>query len=589
MPRPVLALLLLLCAAPLAAQETCPDGRITHIFVDNRSLFDLSELGNPSYGWAYRLANRVHIRTRQRFLLRELLVKEGGCYDAFKIQDSERLLRRYDFLARVDVYGIRQPDGNWHVVVDTRDDWTLVVDLKADVNGGLRLKELGLTEENFLGQGMTVGAFYHKLDAVREVGGQIFTPRLFNTRLDGSLQGGRTRVGPFLDEELFYPFVGEVGRFAARQRYFRREDYFSYSVGPPGESAHLLLPVDEERSELTMAARVGEPGNLTVFGLGFSRERLAFPGYPGDVKRVDSRDFSAQDSAPADDALRLADQTHYRSGTRINLLLGQRNIDFVQRQGLDALRGIQDVEVGTEMSLTLGRSLGFLASEGRPDDLYTRVRIYGAGAPSPFVIVSNFGIEARQIFSGATDREGWRDILAEGDLLFYWQSAIWPRHTLFARLAGAGGWEMDQPFQLTLGGRTGVRGYRDEDYPGGRRIVASAEDRIYFGWPYPDLFDLGATLFADMGRMWAGDAPFGFDSGWRATVGAGLRIGFPAGTRGVVRVDLAFPVESGAGFSDLVFRVSFSDLLGLTESLEDPDMARSRRTPVGPDRFNPPR
>jgi hypothetical protein len=134
-----------------------------------------------------------------------------------------------------------------------------------------------------------------------------------------------------------------------------------------------------------------------------------------------------------------------------------------------------------------------------------------------------------------------------------------------------------------------VRGYHDEDYPGGQRVVLSAEDRIYLGWPYPDLFDLGTTLFADIGHMWAGDAPFGIDSGWRATLGAGLRIGFPAGTRGVVRLDAALPLSPSPSFRDVVFRVSFSDLIGLGARLSDPQMQRSQRMTVGPDRFHPPR
>jgi hypothetical protein len=134
-----------------------------------------------------------------------------------------------------------------------------------------------------------------------------------------------------------------------------------------------------------------------------------------------------------------------------------------------------------------------------------------------------------------------------------------------------------------------VRGYHDERFPGGERLVFTAEDRIYLGWPFPDLFDLGATVFADIGRIWAGDVPFGADSGWRATVGGGLRIGFPAGSRSVVRVDLALPLGASVSLSDTVVRVSFGDLLGLSGGLSDPQLDRSRRMTVGPDRFHPSR
>lgn len=591
-PATALALAALLCAGWPAAtqgQEACEDGRVTHVFVDNRSIFDLDEVSDSRFGWAYRLANRLHIRTHQRFLARELLIDEGDCYDPFLVEDSERILRRYWFISQVEVYGLRQADGNWHVVVDTKDEWTTKIGVTVSFDGRPELRAVEIGEENLLGRGMVVGGFMRQTDAARLVGGRLFTPRLFNTRLDAHLTGGRTRIGQYVQEELFYPFVGEVGRFAARQFYRRREDYFTYSIGTPTRPEYLLLPVDEERIELTLAARIGEPGNLTIFGMGFSRDRLAFSGFPGTVERVEGNDFGNRAPASAELAAPLEAQTRYSSGTRVNLLLGQRNVRFVRKRGLDALQGIQDVEVGTDMSLTLGRSVGVLASEGRPDDLYTRLRFYAGAAPGPVVLTSSLALEGRQIFSGAGENDGWRDVLGEMDVLFYLQSVPWNRHTFFARLSAAGGWSLDQPFQLTLGGSTGVRGYHDEDYPGARRIVLSAEDRIYLGWPFPELFDLGMTLFGDIGHIWAGDAPYGRDSGWRGTVGTGLRVGFPAGTRGVIRIDAALPLGPSPSLSDVILRMSFSDLLGISTGSVDPQMQRSRRMTVGPDRFHPPR
>jgi hypothetical protein len=72
-------------------------------------------------------------------------------------------------------------------------------------------------------------------------------------------------------------------------------------------------------------------------------------------------------------------------------------------------------------------------------------------------------------------------------------------------------------------------------------------------------------------------------------VGAGLRVGFPAGTRGVVRMDLALPLEASSSLSDVIFRISASDLIGLSTGMSNPQMQRSRRVTTGPDRFNPPR
>jgi hypothetical protein len=108
------------------------------------------------------------------------------------------------------------------------------------------------------------------------------------------------------------------------------------------------------------------------------------------------------------------------------------------------------------------------------------------------------------------------------------------------------------------------------------------EDRLVLPWPPPTDVDLGLTVFSDIGRVWPGDVPFGVDSGWKAGVGFGLRIGFPPRTRNVWRTDIVFPV--GAGGGDPIFRVTF-ELNRLRTGFFTPDVLRSRRLNLGPDHF----
>jgi hypothetical protein len=284
-------------------------------------------------------------------------------------------------------------------------------------------------------------------------------------------------------------------------------------------------------------------------------------------------------------AERLAPHTAHTSATRLNVLIGQRNVRFERRSGLDALAGVQDVAVGTDLGLTLGRSVPVLSTgENQPVDLYSRLRVFAGAAPSTLVLNSALTVEGRNLVGGVVDG-GWKDVIGEVDALLYWQPAALDAHTFLLRVGGAGGWSMQEPFQLTLGGPAGLRGYRDPDFPAGRRLLVSVEDRIYVRWPLPDLVDLGFTLFADAGRGWAGDVPFAEDSGWRGTAGGGLRIGFPAGSGGVVRVDLAFPLGPDTAPSDAVLRVGLRDAIGVIAGFESRQLARSRRVNVGPDRF----
>ena len=93
------------------------------------------------------------------------------------------------------------------------------------------------------------------------------------------------------------------------------------------------------------------------------------------------------------------------------------------------------------------------------------------------------------------------------------------------------------------------------------------------------LIDLGLTLFADAGRGWAGDVPFGVDTGWKTSVGAGLRLAFPVESVRVTRIDVAWPVGADSG-RGVMFRVSAGDFIGLARGFADAQMTRSRRSGV---------
>ncbi|MGH7655864.1 MAG: hypothetical protein ACREN6_14495 [Gemmatimonadaceae bacterium] len=69
--------------------------------------------------------------------------------------------------------------------------------------------------------------------------------------------------------------------------------------------------------------------------------------------------------------------------------------------------------------------------------------------------------------------------------------------------------------------------------------------------------DWAIALFADAGKIWAGDVPFGQTSPVRAAAGISLLSAYPAGGKRTYRVDLAIPINpDGAKFE---IRFSSSD------------------------------
>lgn len=581
--------LLLLSGLALSATEAegqlCPQGKISYIFIDNRSIFDTTELDPEArFLWAYHLANNLHMRTREEFLQKEFLFKTGDCLDPLRLAETERLLRSYRFIARVDVFAVPQPDGSQHIVVDTQDEWTTRVDMGFRFANGLQFTGAGIAEENLFGRGMRVRFFYQEDKEQRDMGVELETPRLLDTRWDARVSGGRTRSGEFFEETLLYPFVGEIGRVAARQNYVRRETLFSYAIPQDSDNSHLLVPFVDERWDLVMGGRLGKPGKLTVFAVGVSGESIQFRDFPHDVELVRDRDYSL--TVPADSLYldEVLPQIRDRSANRINFFLAQRNLRFIQRRGLDALKGIQDVQIGTEFYVGLGRALEVKGAGGEPaqDDLHTQFGLFAGGASDAWTLNANASAEARQISAKGGEEGRWKDIFAEANAFLYWQPRESGPHTLLFRLSAAGGWSVQTPFQLTLGGQEAVRGYREEAFPGGQRIVMTMEDRVYLSWPAPELFDFGLSLFMDLGHIQPGGVPFGVDSGWRASVGTGIRFGLPPGTGNMARIDLAAPVGRHTQIKDLVLRVSLQEILGFLSGVRDRQLLRSLRNGVRP-------
>ena len=120
-----------------ADSPQCRAGAIGYIFIDNHSIFDTSDHSLPErFDWAYHTANKLHVRTRPGIIRRELLFRVGDCYDPVLLDASARLLRGFAFISRADVFGVKQPDGSYHVVVDTQDEWSTDVGIRLATGQG---------------------------------------------------------------------------------------------------------------------------------------------------------------------------------------------------------------------------------------------------------------------------------------------------------------------------------------------------------------------------------------------------------------------------------------------------------------------
>ena len=564
---------------PTPASAGCETGPISYVFIDNHSIFDRRE---GRFAWAYRLANRLHVRTRKSVIERELLFAPGDCYDPWIIDESERLLRSYPFIAQVDIYGIPQPDGSYHVIVDTRDEWSTQMDLRVSLSSGVGFEGFRLQETNLLGRGQELGVYYIDRDVTRDYGVRFATPQLAGTRWDLSFALGRTRAGTLAAQTIAYPFIGEVSRWALVESFAREDRFFDYVTAFERDDRrlHVLMPLRDKSFDLAIIRRFGRAGNQSLIGGTLGYQEMT---YPGTAELATGDDFL--DPVTRGDSLLLFEAERKRdelNNIRIGVLLGKRNIHWVRRRGYDSMRGEQDVALGAEVGLVAARSLPAIEND---DDIAGTFGLYTGFAAGDLTVVSRARFDGRRDFNTAPDESEWEDVFADAEMLAYFKSDPLSRHTLVFRTAAVAGWNTRTPFQLTLGGDRSLRGYRHDRFPGGRRIVMTLEDRVYFGWPLRNAADIGGTFFADVGRMWAGDAPFGENTGWLASVGAGIRANIPAGSRTTYRIDVAVPVRPGPGINDLRLMISIGEAFGLLNRFGDPQLARSRSDRIASDLF----
>lgn len=546
--------------------------------VDNRSIFDVEEI-DPSHRfrrWFLSVANRAHKRTRESFVRDELLFREGDCLDPLLLEESERVLRSYRFIAEAHVDAVGAGAGLHDVRVQTQDEWSLKINVRPEFDDGFRLARLAVAEENLLGTGTRLSLFRYGRQDQQDFGAAWQTPRLFATRLDARLKGGTTRLGAFFEETVAYPFVAEVGTHAFAETVSLREDYFAYAADQDAPYERLMLPMRTLRAQVTSAVRLGRPGDFTVLGAGVSWEDLRFDGFPDDVATAQGDALSARETIDAPVLAAVGRQVRPARFLRLSLVAGKRKIRYVKRRGLDPITGEQDVRTGVQAlgSLSLERRWPTAADGFGSGTLGVRghASLFAGAAGRDWVLSSEFGLDAARQSRDASAS----DVVAEVDAHFYWRPRPTSRHTIAASLYAAGGWRVSRPFQLTVGGPDRVRGYSRYEFPAGQAAVVNLEDRVLLGGALADVADLSLAFFLDAGAGWRGDVPFGQDSGLRAAAGAGLRIGFPAGTQRLpFRLDVAAPLENG-GLRSLRFRIGVSAAASLLEGPGDLQTRRSR-------------
>ncbi len=540
----------------------CKGETVSRIDIHARPPFEVT--GGGMLKGALRFATRLHVTTKDIVVRRFLALQVGDKCTELRRAESERVLRAQPFL--VDASIVAMPDGNGGVVLDvtTRDEPSLILGGAVSAKSP-HLRSARLGESNLAGEALYVSGEWRHAQNFRSVLRGKFTDYQFLGRpYQMAIWGGRREIGSDLAMEMSHPFLTDLQRLSWRTTAGKEDGPFYY-VRKDAQPVGIRFL--RNYGDVGGVVRVGRPGsNVGLLGGSISHE----------TEDPSQNPFRIQGSTMVPDtSTALIGRFRRGRSTRINALWGVRSVKYIRASGFDALEGSQDLRTGSEVSMLVGKGIKGLG--GADEDFFVSGDVYlGFGSRWSFVAL-DFSSEGRK------PRESdWDGVLTHGRGAAYLK--LFPRHTLIADGTWSAGWNQRVPFQLTLSNRDGgIRGFHDSQIGGARRAVARLEDRYQAGH-IASLASVGFAAFTDIGKIWAGDVPFGTTSPLSISAGVSLLAALPPQSRRMWRVDIVHPVR-GSTHRGWEVRFSNRDMTRMFRS-EPRDIYSSRERSVPSSIFN---
>ncbi len=503
---------------PSDAQLEASGAVIGRIRIIIHNIFDLADPGENVA--LFRLADRLHIRTRKSTIKAQLLFAPGERYDPGLLAETERNLRKLPYIYDAHVVPVSFKDGKVTVEVITKDVWTLSPGVSFSRTGGANNSSINISDSNFLGRGKSL-EFEHGRNVDRSSNTIAWSdPNVWDSRWTDAIAYATSSDGARRALQLARPFYSLESRWSVNldaQTYDRTVS--RYSLG------NIADQFDDSQSSYQLS------GGLS-HGLhdGWTRRWLGGIRY--------DRNHFLPDPATSLPALQLpADRTLAYPFIGFDVIQN----DYRKAGDLNQIGRTEDLYFGTELDLEVGYSSDVLGAGQRALLLKAKARKgFEFGARQQMFVTTDF--------KSRLERGRARNLVADASAAYYWR---WlPEWVFYAAASGTATDALDPDTQLTIGGDSGLRGYPLRYEAGSSRALLTIEQRFYTDW-YPfRLVRVGGAFFADAGRAW-GRAVVGTNApGMLEDVGFGLRFGNTrSGLGNVLHVDFAFPLNAPAGIS----------------------------------------
>jgi outer membrane protein assembly factor BamA len=517
----------LLSATALAGE--LPDGEalqrdgavIGDITFDKSNVFDLD---NPAENnWLYRLANRLHIVTKDKVIRKQLLFRSGDPYSSRLIEESERILRGNQYLFDADITPFRYEDGVVDVSVSTRDVWTLNPDISISRSGGENRTKIGLEDTNLLGRGQLI-----RLARVENVDRTEKSFEFSDQHI------GRSWVATTL--KLADNSDGKLNQLSAIRPFFALDTRWSAGASwLDNDRRSALYVLGEEaatyRQQRDYAALFGGLSN----GLRNGWVRRWTFGFVHDSHR-----FSMDQDATLP-ALVPEDRKLIYPFVGIEVLENE----FETSRNHDQIGRTEDFFLGTRLNASLGWSDESLGAD-------RNALVYSASAGHGFGSLQRDTLLLQAAINGRLESGHAKNAIVSASARYYARQS--KKRLFFATLSAVAGHALDLDNPVRIGGDNGLRGYPLRYQSGDSKLLLTVEQRYFTDW-YPfRLLRVGGAVFADVGRVWGDDPLNGRRFDWLADVGFGFRFA-PTRSSGdkMIHLDIAFPLGGDESIDSVQF------------------------------------
>ena len=476
--------------------------RIREIRIDIAPIYTEEQAADSSWR---TFVNNNHVATRHIVVRRALLLSEGDVVDEDLIAASERRLRAFKFLNKVEVKTVPVDANLVDIEVTATDAWSIEPGIDIDGGGGLSTITLHLIDHNLLGTGKKVfGELIDESDVGTSYKFGYSDYQLFGSHWTAS---ARYKTGPLVDSFFLQ----------ARRPLYSPDSKWAY--GGYAYTADKIVRRFENGQE---SSRFGEDEQAAgMFVTRAYGERFKKLNMKLQLKYL-KLDYEA-----------LGDQTTGeippdQENLTPSINLSKQNIRWVQHTYLDKQGMTEDKSVG----LTYGGRLGY----GIPID--DSIELWDVNA---YIIKTMMPSNNQRVqLEAAVNSEVVRNTFVTLAAKYHKTSK---RHTIATRLTARLGYELDPSRQFTLGADSGLRGYPAREFTGDKMILMNLEDRQHWGqFSLGPKFNFGTVVFIDAGNAWQENESIDLgELNW--STGFGFRLG-SANLPGqpILRVDFGWAI-----------------------------------------------